>query len=344
MNDVSEAIESWRARGEQVALATVVKALGSSPRQVGAKMAVSSGGSIAGSVSGGCIEGAVFEECQEALRTGQGRWLHFGVADETAWEVGLACGGTIDLFVEPLPELYPVIQQAIESQQPLAIATVTVGAHGVGNKLLVRPDDSTMGSTGNATLDEKVTADAHAQLANGENKTRSYMTEGGEVEVFIEAMLPPPTLFIVGAVHIAVALVALAKVLDFRTVVVDAREAFATTERFPNVDELVSLWPDEALEGRLNTSSYVAVLTHDPKLDDPALKVALQSPARYIGALGSTKTHASRLERLRDEGFTDEQLARLHAPIGLPIGARTPQEIALSIMAEVVQVMRKRKT
>lgn len=340
MNDVLEAIESWRARGEQVAIATVIKALGSSPRQVGAKMAVSSSGSIAGSVSGGCIEGAVFEECQEAMQSSNAKALHFGVADETAWEVGLACGGTIDVFVEPLPPLYDAMRDALQSQHPLASVVVLDGSLRSGARLLVRPDGSTMGSTGDANFDAQVAADARTLLGRGESVVRSYTIERGDVRVFIESLVPSPTLFLVGAVHISSALVALAKVLDFRTVVVDAREAFATEERFPNVDELVTEWPDEALEGRLGPSSYVAVLTHDPKLDDPALKVALQSPARYIGALGSKRTHASRLERLREEGFSDEQLARIHGPIGISIGARTPQEIALSILAEIVQAMR----
>jgi xanthine dehydrogenase accessory factor len=340
MNDVLEAIETWRARGEGVALATVVKALGSSPRQVGAKMAVGSGGGIAGSVSGGCVEGAVFEECQEALASGQAKLLHFGVADETAWEVGLACGGTIDVFVEPLHTLYPAMQGAIAAQRPLASATLIAGPASVGAKLLVWPDGTTSGSLDSSLPREAIVADALAQLAAGENRVRAYNTNVGEFGVFVEALLPPPTLFIVGAVHIASALVSLAKVLDFRCVVIDARAAFATDERFPHADELVEAWPDEALEGRLSASSYVAVLTHDPKLDDPALKVALASPARYIGALGSTKTHTRRLERLSSEGLGPEQLARLHAPIGLPIGARTPQEIALSILAQIVKVMR----
>jgi xanthine dehydrogenase accessory factor len=158
--------------------------------------------------------------------------------------------------------------------------------------------------------------------------------------VFVEAIVPPPTLYVVGAVHIAAGLVSIAKVLEFRTVVVDAREAFATSERFPDADELITAWPDDALEGRLGPSSFVVVLTHDPKLDDPALRVALASPARYIGALGSSRTHARRLERLRAEGFSADQLARINGPVGLTIGARTPQEIALSIMAEIVKVMR----
>jgi len=214
------------------------------------------------------------------------------------------------------------------------------GALRPGARLLVAPDGATQGSSGDPELDATLAADAQALLAKGDNAVRSYQSAKGEVDVFIESLVPPPVLYIVGAVHIASALVKLAKVLDFRTVVVDAREAFATSERFPDVDELVTLWPDEALEGRLGPSSYVAMLTHDPKLDDPALRVALRSSARYIGALGSKRTHAARLERLKAEGFSDEELARIRGPIGLSIGARTPQEIALSILAEIVQTMR----
>jgi xanthine dehydrogenase accessory factor len=175
-----------------------------------------------------------------------------------------------------------------------------------------------------------------AMLVRAESGIRSYATPAGDVQVFIETYPPPPTMFIVGAVHIAIPLVTFAKTLGFRAVVVDARGAFATPERFAHADELIMAWPDEALEGKLNSNSFVVLLTHDPKLDDPALKVALPSPARYVGALGSPTTHAKRLARLREEGMPEQQLARLHAPIGLKLGASTPEEIAVSIIAEVV--------
>jgi xanthine dehydrogenase accessory factor len=173
-------------------------------------------------------------------------------------------------------------------------------------------------------------------LARDERGIRAYATTTGDVEVFVETFPPPPTMYIVGAVHIAIPLVTFAQTLGFRVVVVDARGAFATPERFAHADELIMAWPDEALEGKINSNSFVVLLTHDPKLDDPALKIALPSPARYVGALGSPKSHARRLERLRAEGVPEEQLARLHAPIGLKIGANTPEEIAASIIAEIV--------
>lgn len=254
--------------------------------------------------------------------------------------------------------LFDSLHQAIRDERPVAAATLIAlpdmgaddpraGRLRVGAKLLVWPDGRVQGSLGDSTLDAQVQADALRLLEQGQTRTLAYgltfdaSRPVAQAQVFVETFAPVPTLLIVGAVHIAVALVALAKVLGFRTVVIDARTAFATAERFPHVDELVIAWPDEALEGRLTSSSYVAVLTHDPKLDDPALKVALNSPARYIGALGSPTTHARRLERLRADGLSAVQLARIHAPIGLPICARTPEEIALSILAEMIRVRRE---
>lgn len=232
--------------------------------------------------------------------------------------------------------IYEALTAALATEQPVAVATVIGGAGELGAKLLARPGGETIGALGAGLPEQAVVQDMLAMLARAESGTRRYATPAGEAEVFIEAYPPPPTIFIVGAVHIAIPLVTFAKVLGFRTVVVDARGAFATPERFAHADELVNQWPDEALEGRLNSNSFVVLLTHDPKLDDPALKVALPSPARYVGALGSPNTHAKRLVRLRDEGMPEDQLARLHAPIGLKIGGNTPEEIAVSIIAEIV--------
>jgi len=237
-----------------------------------------------------------------------------------------------------MAELYSALRDAIRAGRPIAAATILSGAD-VGAKLLVRPDGPAGGGLGSAALDERAAAEARAMLARGASGVVELPELGATL--FVESFAPPPTLFMVGGVHISVALAALAKVLGMRTVVVDARSAFASEERFAHVDELVLAWPDEALEGRLDARSYVAVLTHDPKLDDPAIRVALRSPAAYIGALGSPATAARRLERLRAEGFADQELARIHGPVGLPIGARTPEEIALSILAQIVQVQRK---
>ena len=232
--------------------------------------------------------------------------------------------------------IYEMLAAAISAEQPVAIATVVGGQAGTGAKLLVRPDGATLGSLGVGLPVQDIIGDMLVMLARAESGIRSYATPDGDVQVFIETYPPPPTMFIVGAVHIAIPLVTFAKTLGFRAVVVDARGAFATPERFAHADELIMAWPDEALEGKLNSNSFVVLLTHDPKLDDPALKIALPSPARYVGALGSPTTHAKRLVRLREDGVPEQQLARLHAPIGLKLGASTPEEIAVSIIAEVV--------
>jgi xanthine dehydrogenase accessory factor len=232
--------------------------------------------------------------------------------------------------------LYEALTAALAAEQPLAVATLIAGPAGVGSKLLVYPNGTTLGALEPGMPTQAIIRVALELLAHAESGTRTFSTAAADVEVFIESYPPPPTMFIVGAVHIAIPLVTFAKALGFRVVVVDARGAFATPERFAHADELCMAWPDEALEGRITSNSFVVLLTHDPKLDDPALRVALPSPARYIGALGSPKTHAKRLARLREEGIPAEQLARLHAPIGLAIGANTPEEIAVSIIAEVV--------
>ena len=234
--------------------------------------------------------------------------------------------------------IYEALTVALAAEQPVAIATIVGGAASVGAKLLIRPDGSTLGSLGEELPARQIADDALALLARDERGVRTYPTPAGDVDVFFETYPPPPTMYIVGAVHIAIPLVTLAKTLGFRTVVVDERGAFATPERFAHADELIAAWPDEVLAGKLNSNSFVVLLTHDPKLDDPALKVALPSPARYVGALGSPKTHAKRLARLREDGVPEQQLARLHAPIGLKLGASTPEEIAVSIIAEVVAV------
>ncbi len=232
--------------------------------------------------------------------------------------------------------IYESLTAAIAAEQPVAVATLFDESGQVGAKLLAYPGGETLGSLGPGLPQQEIVRDMLAMLARAESGIRSYPTRDGDVEVFVETYPPPPTMYIVGAVHIAIPLVSFAKTLGFRTVVVDARGAFATPERFAHADELIAAWPDEALAGKLNSNSFVVLLTHDPKLDDPALKVALPSPARYVGALGSPKTHTKRLARLREDGVPEEQLARLHAPIGLKIGASTPEEIAVSIIAEVV--------
>ena len=347
MRDVLSDIDRWRAQGKPIAVATVIQTWGSAPRGVGAKMGMTPDNEISGSVSGGCVEGAVFETGVDVLQTGKPQLLHFGVADDTAWEVGLACGGTIDVFVAALdPSLYEAVRAALLEERPFATVTVIRGpAERLGQAMLIGDDGEVVGALGGA-LDEQAIPAAKAALGAGQSQrvTLSLPARGGgaspeQVEVFVEVSLPPPTLVVVGGVHIAIALAALAKTLGYRTIVVDPRKAFGSEARFPaaRVDQLIQRWPDEALtQIGLTRSTAVAMITHDPKLDDPALKLALPSPAFYVGALGSRKTQQKRRERLLAEGLTEAQLARLRGPIGLDLGGRTPEEVALAIMAEIV--------
>ncbi|MCC7362003.1 MAG: XdhC family protein [Anaerolineales bacterium] len=341
MRDVTGAIDQWRAAGQPVAVATVVQTWGSSPRQAGAKMALTPGGDLAGSVSGGCVEGAVFEAGVAALKQNQGRLLHFGVADETAWEVGLACGGSIDVFVQPLAAgAYEAVKAALDRQAEFAVLTVVAGPQ-LGGQLVL---DATGTRWSNLDAASAASAADLAQAALTAGQSQRQPWEGGEA--FIEVVVPPPTLVAVGGVHITIALVALAKTLGYRTIVVDPRAAFGNDFRFPpgSVDRLIQEWPDEALAMiALTPGTAVAMLTHDPKLDDPALKIALPSAAFYVGALGSQTTQAKRRQRLLNDGLTEAQLDRLHGPIGLPLHAATPEEIALSVMAEIVKVKNEGK-
>jgi xanthine dehydrogenase accessory factor len=337
MREVLSEIEVWRKAGQPVALATVIETWGSAPRAAGAKMAMTSDGRIAGSVSGGCVEGAVFEAGREALASGRPRLLHFGVTDDRAWEVGLACGGKIEVFVEPLDEkTFEPLARALAAERACALTTVVRGPEELlGRKRLRLPDGSSAGSLGREleTAGEEAAAEA---LRAG--RSRRVEAPGG-TELFVEALLPSPTLIVVGGVHIAIALTDLARAMGYRTIVVDPRQAFGNEQRFPNVDRILSAWPDEGLrQAGLHSAAAVAVLTHDPKLDDPALREALASDAFYVGALGSQRTQEKRRRRLLEAGVTQEQLSRLHAPIGLPLGGRTPEEIALSVMAQIVAV------
>lgn len=335
MKEVIHDINRWLEEKQTVALATVVQTWGSAPRKVGAKMALTPGGAISGSVSGGCVEGAVFEEGTAVLQTNKPKLLHFGVADETAWDVGLACGGTIELFVEPLDTAVThFIHNLIQNDEAGASITIIRGPEELlGRKLAVSRAGEHVGTLGDAGLDTAAIA-AEVKAANPQ---RVQLTD--EVEVFIDTVRPAPTLIMVGGVHIAIALTSYAKTLGYRTLVIDPRRAFGSDERFPHVDQLIQAWPDKAFaEVKITPETAVALLTHDPKIDDPALKIILKAKPFYVGALGSNKTHAKRVERLQGYGFGDAEIGRIHGPIGLDIGAQTPEEIALAIMAEVVQV------
>ena len=335
MRDILPELNQWTADKEPIALATVVQTWGSSPRRAGAKMALTPDGKITGSVSGGCVEGAVFEAGVEVLKSNRPQLLHFGVADEIAWDVGLACGGSIDIFVKPLNlEFFRSLRSTWTEEKSGVLVTVVRSPDArLGSEMLVAENGEITGSIGD-DLNQQAVDLANETLRNGESRRAGL---GEEVEVFLELITPPPTLIAVGGVHITVALVTLAKTLGYRTVVVDPRSAFGNEARFPHVDQLIQAWPQEAFEQiPITRSTAIAMLTHDPKLDDPALQIALPSPAFYVGALGSKTTQAKRRQRLLDEGLTEAQLGRLHGPIGLPIGAETPEEIAMSIMAEIV--------
>ncbi|HET7037411.1 MAG TPA: XdhC/CoxI family protein [Thermomicrobiaceae bacterium] len=336
MRDIINEITEWQSEGEEIALATVVRASGSAPRPVGAKLALTKSGRMAGSVSGGCVEGAVFEAGQEVLASGQTQLKHYGISDEMAFDVGLSCGGVIDVFVEPFAH-QPVVE-AILADQSLAVATVIAGEF-AGNQLVVDEQGARQGTLGSPALDEQVAADVPALLEAGKSETRGYTAAGDEVDVYIESHTPRRHLVVVGAVHIAIPLVAYARELGYRTTVIDPRGLFATGERFPDVDELIEEWPDEAMAKlTIGPMTDIVVLAHDSKFEDPALHAALDSRAGYIGAMGSKKTSAERLERLRAEGLSEESIGRIHGPIGLNIGARTPAEIAISILAEIIAV------
>lgn len=337
MRDILSDLENWYSDHQPVALATVIQTWGSSPRRAGAKMAITPDGKITGSVSGGCVEGAVFDAGVEVLKTDRPQLLHFGVADETAWEVGLACGGSIDIFVQPLAaETFQRLRSVMVEERPAVNVSIVRGSDELLGRQLLFQEDGTVSGSITDELNPRVLDIAKEALKHGES---GRVMLNADVEVFVEAILPPPTLIAVGGVHITIALVALAKTLGYRTVVVDPRSAFGNETRFPNVDQLIPLWPQEAFQQiPITRSTAIAMLTHDPKLDDPALKIALASSAFYVGALGSKTTQAKRRQRLLNDGLTEDQLNRLHGPIGLNVGADTPEEIAMSIMAEIVAV------
>lgn len=340
MEEVIEDIRRWRKSGEAVALATVVQTWGSAPRRPGAKMAITAGGKISGSVSGGCVEGAVAEEAFAVLQSHTPKLLHYGVADETGWEVGLACGGNIRVFVEPVDdELFGRVNTLMQEERAGAVATIIAGPEALlGRKLFVESGHEGWSGGIDAALDAHVAQLALDAIQRGKDAQISLADQG--IELFIDVLLPPPTLIMVGGVHIAITLATLAKGLGYRTIVIDPRHAFGSDERFPHADQLLRSWPEDAFaQLHINENTAVAILTHDPKIDDPALQCVLRSPAFYIGALGSRKTHDKRLTRLREAGFSQPELARIHSPIGLAsLDAQTPEEIALAVMAQIVQV------
>ncbi|MFC2030182.1 XdhC family protein [Chloroflexota bacterium] len=338
MRELLNEVGSWLESGERVGLATVIRVLGSAPRPVGAKMIVSSGGRMAGSVSGGCVETTVFEELQAVLNGQPAHTVEFGITEDMIWDVGLACGGTIEVFLQEIDAPWvAAVDDYLERGVAFALVTVVAGEERAGSRALVGREGVELGD-----LDGQAKRAAQEMLAARSASGALSELDSGE-QVFIEPFLVPPHLVIVGGVHVAIPLTRFAKELGFSVTVIDPRAKFANRERFPDADEVVREWPDDALEQiDVDDGSYVVLLTHDPKIDEPTLAAALKTEARYIGAIGSRNTHAQRFQRMAKWGVTPEQLERLYAPIGLDLGGKTPGETALSIIAEVVAVKNRR--
>jgi len=347
---LDELLAVWRT-GETAGLATVVRTMKSAPRAPGAAMVVAPDGSVAGSVSGGCVEAAVYELAGEVVRTTQPRLQRYGITDDDAFAVGLTCGGIIDIFAEPVSRnTFPhlgAVADAIDSQRPIAVATVIAhpDAEWIGRRLVVG-EATVDGTLGSARADDAVADDVRGLLAAGRTSVLTYGPDGerqGEgMEVFVASHAPRPRMIVFGAIDFAAALTRQAALLGYRVTVCDARPVFATPARFPAADEVVVDWPHRYLAGQqesgaVDARTVICVLTHDPKFDVPVLAVALRLPqVGYIGAMGSRPTHLDRVERLREVGLTDAELDRLSSPIGLDLGARTPEETAVSITAEII--------
>jgi xanthine dehydrogenase accessory factor len=345
MRDVLDQILEWYDGGVTFGLATVVHTFRSAPRQPGAAMAVSAQDEVVGSVSGGCVEGAVFEVAKQVVETGEPSYEEFGYSDEDAFAVGLTCGGILHVYVEQVnrqtfPELR-AIAESVKAREPVAVATVVGGEGKIGSRRVIWGDRAS-GSLGSSGLDYAIDDDARGMLAQGVTGQRHYGLEGqrrmDEVTVFVQAFAPPPRMLVFGAIDFAAAVARVGKFLGYHVTVCDARGVFATAKRFPDADEVVVRWPHDYLTDiTVDERTAICVLTHDPKFDVPLLQVALRTPAGYIGAMGSRRTHDDRTARLKEAGMSEEQLARLRSPIGLDLHARTPEETAVSIAAELIQ-------
>jgi xanthine dehydrogenase accessory factor len=324
---VLDAVQSWNARGDRIAMATVVEVHRSAPRPPGAKMAVNESGEIAGAVSGGCVEGAVVELAERILAGGEPQLVHYGIADSDAWDVGLPCGGEIDVWVQVFA---PGRFSDVAAAGGRAAEVTLLEGPRAGAKLTIEADGARLGSLGDFELDDEAAEIAGSMLWAERSERRGPL--------FVDVTAPAPRLILFGAVDVAAALCTLARAAGWRPYVVDPRARFATGERFPDAVEVVAAWPEEAFArlGGIDPATSVAVLTHDPKLDDAALLIALRSPARFVGAMGSRRAQAARRERLLAAGLREDELARLSAPLGLDLGAVDARETALSILGEVV--------
>lgn len=328
MREIVDGLLAWRAAGISFAVATVVRTWKSAPRQPGAAMAVSAHGEVLGSVSGGCVEGAVYAAAQEVLETGKSQTHTYGVSDGDALSVGLTCGGTIEVMIQPDVALVAVDTLLSDIAAGRPVATVSLP----DAQLVIRPDRID-GTLGDGDLDRIAGEQARGLLAHG----RSAIITACEREIFVQSWAVPARMIVFGAIDFAAAVARIGKFLGYQVTVCDARGVFATAARFPDADEVVVQWPHRYLSStHVDERTVLCVLTHDPKFDIPLLQVALQTPARYIGAMGSRRTCEDRLARLREAGVPEDALARLRAPIGLDLGARTPEETAVAIAAEIV--------
>ncbi|MEU4078771.1 XshC-Cox1-family protein [Streptomyces venezuelae] len=344
MLDIAEELHRWVEQGREFAVATVVAVGGSAPRQPGAALAVDSDGTAIGSVSGGCVEGAVYDLCVQALEDGRTVTERFGYSDEDAFAVGLTCGGIIDILVTPVRGgVFPAALRAAATGEAAALARIVSGPEELmGRALLVRPDGSYEGKLGgHPELDRTAASEARALLDAGRTGTVEIGEDGSRcgqpLTLLVESSVPAPRMIVFGAIDFAAALVRVGKFLGYHVTVCDARPVFATPARFPDADEIVVEWPHRYLEStEVDGRTVLCVLTHDAKFDVPLLQAALKLPVAYVGAMGSRRTHEDRNKRLREVGVTEIELARLRSPIGLDLGARTPEETALSIGAEIV--------
>ena len=360
MREVLPELMRWWRDGRTTGVGTVIATFRSAPRPPGASMLVGPSGEAVGSVSGGCVEGAVYELAQTVVGSGDPVLQRYGVSDDDAFAVGLTCGGILDVYVEKVdqdtfPEL-GAIAEDVEAGRPVAVATVVEHPDPawVGRRLVIRPGDGTdggerSGTLGSARADAAVADDALGLLASGHNQTLTYGPDGerrGEgMRVFVWSFAPAPRMLVFGAIDFAAAVARMGNFLGYKVTVCDARPVFATNSRFPSADEVVVKWPhkylrDEIEAGRIDQRTVLCVLTHDPKFDVPLLEVALRLPegqqVAYVGAMGSRRTHEDRMARLKEAGLTDDELARLSSPVGLDLGARTPEETAVSIAAEII--------
>jgi xanthine dehydrogenase accessory factor len=353
VREVLPELMRWWRDGRTVGVGTVVATFRSAPRPPGASMLVGPSGEAVGSVSGGCVEGAVYELAQEVVKSAEPRLQRYGVSDDDAFAVGLTCGGILDVYVEKVdqqtfPELGEIAAD-VEAGRPVAVATVVEhpDPSWIGRRMVVRPDGgATSGSIGSARSDSAVADDTLGLLASGHNQTLEYGPDGerrGEgMRVFVWSFAPAPRMLVFGAIDFAAAVARMGNFLGYKVTVCDARPVFATSSRFPSADEVVVKWPhkylkDEIAAGRIDQRTVLCVLTHDPKFDVPLLEVALKQPeVAYVGAMGSRRTHDDRMTRLKEAGLTDDELARLSSPVGLDLGARTPEETAVSIAAEII--------